>query len=70
MVRSSDITRINSEKNWAIGVTKSMSSAISANIATALKIKGINYSISSACATSAHCIGHAADLIKMDNKIL
>jgi 3-oxoacyl-[acyl-carrier-protein] synthase-1 len=33
-------------------------------LGTAFKIKGINYSISSACATSAHCIGHGADLIK------
>ena len=65
MVRSSDITRDKGPKRIGpYGVTKSMSSAISANIATALKIKGINYSISSACATSAHCIGHAADLIK------
>ena len=65
MVKSSDITRDKGPKRIGpYGVTKSMSSAISANIATALKIKGINYSISSACATSAHCIGHAADLIK------
>ena len=41
-----------------------MSSSISAILSTAFKLKGINYSISSACATSAHCIGHAAELIK------
>jgi 3-oxoacyl-[acyl-carrier-protein] synthase-1 len=45
-------------------VTRTMGSTTSANIATALKIKGVNYSISSACSTSAHCIGHAAELIQ------
>ena len=46
-------------------VTKSMNSAIAANLATAFKIKGVGYTISSACATSAHCIGHGAELIQM-----
>ena len=65
MVASGDIAREKGPKRIGpYGVTKSMSSSISAIIATALKLKGINYSISSACATSAHCIGHAADLIK------
>ena len=65
MVASGDIARKKGPKRIGpYGVTKSMSSSISAIIATALKLKGINYSISSACATSAHCIGHAADLIK------
>ena len=65
MVASGDIARQKGPKRIGpYGVTKSMSSSISAIIATALKLKGINYSISSACATSAHCIGHAADLIK------
>jgi len=45
-------------------VTRTMGSAISANLATAFSIKGINYSITSACATSSHCIGHAAELIQ------
>ena len=45
-------------------VTRTMGSTISANLATAFSIKGINYSITSACATSAHCIGHAAELIQ------
>jgi 3-oxoacyl-[acyl-carrier-protein] synthase-1 len=45
-------------------VTRTMGSAISANLATAFAIKGINYSITSACATSAHCIGHGAELIQ------
>ena len=40
-----------------------MSSTISANLATAFKIKGINYSITSACSTSLHCIGNAAEQI-------
>ena len=65
MVASGDIAREKGPKRIGpYGVTKSMSSSISAIIATALKLKGINYSISSACATSAHCIGHAADLIR------
>ncbi len=45
-------------------VPKAMSSGISATLATWFKIKGVNYSISSACATSAHCIGNAFESIK------
>lgn len=45
-------------------VPKAMSSTLSANLATAFQIKGVNYSISSACSTSAHCIGHGAELIQ------
>lgn len=46
-------------------VTKSMSSGVVACLATGAKIKGINYGISSACSTSAHCIGNAYELIQM-----
>jgi 3-oxoacyl-[acyl-carrier-protein] synthase-1 len=46
------------------GVTRTMSSTTSAILATAFGIKGVGYSISSACATSAHCIGHGAELIQ------
>ena len=46
-------------------VPKCMSSTISANLSTAFKIKGLNYSITSACSTSLHCIGNAADQIMM-----
>ncbi|MDB2386389.1 beta-ketoacyl-ACP synthase I [Shewanella sp.] len=46
-------------------VPRIMSSTSSACLATPFKIKGMNYSISSACATSAHCIGHAVELIQM-----
>lgn len=46
-------------------VPKCMSSTISANLATAFKIKGINYSITSACSTSLHCIGAAAEQIML-----
>jgi 3-oxoacyl-[acyl-carrier-protein] synthase-1 len=42
-----------------------MGSTVSACLATPFKIKGVNYSISSACATSAHCIGNAAELIQL-----
>ena len=45
-------------------VTRTMSSTNSACLATPFKIKGVNYSISSACSTSAHCIGHGAELIQ------
>ena len=46
-------------------VPKCMSSTISANLSTAFKIKGLNYSITSACSTSLHCIGNAADQIML-----
>ena len=46
-------------------VPKTMSSTVSACLATPFKILGVNYSISSACATSAHCIGNAAELIQL-----
>ncbi|PJF08333.1 beta-ketoacyl-ACP synthase I [Pseudorhodobacter sp. MZDSW-24AT] len=46
------------------GVTKGMSSTNSACLATPFKIKGVNYSITSACSTSAHCIGNGAELIQ------
>ncbi|MFT4179548.1 MAG: beta-ketoacyl-ACP synthase I [Thermomonas sp.] len=45
-------------------VPRTMCSTVSANLATAFKIRGISYSLSAACATSAHCIGAAADLIR------
>src|SRR3984885_9188285 len=45
-------------------VPKAMSSTCSAVLSTWYKIKGVNYSISSACSTSAHCIGNAAELIQ------
>lgn len=46
-------------------VTQTMGSTASACLATPFKIKGVNYSISSACATSAHCIGNAMELIQL-----
>ncbi|MCE8033948.1 MAG: beta-ketoacyl-ACP synthase I [Halomonas sp.] len=46
-------------------VTRTMGSTVSACLATPFKIKGVNYSISSACATSAHCIGNAMEQIQM-----
>jgi 3-oxoacyl-[acyl-carrier-protein] synthase-1 len=47
------------------GVTKTMGSTVAACLATPFRIKGINYAITSACATSAHCIGAAAEQIAM-----
>lgn len=49
----------------AMTVPKIMSSTVSATLATGFKIKGISYSVSSACATSIHCVGHAAELIAL-----
>ena len=46
-------------------VPRAMSSTVSANLATAHKIKGLSYSISSACSTSAHCIGNAVECIQL-----
>ena len=46
-------------------VPRTMSSTTSACLATPFKIRGVNYSMSSACATSAHCIGHALELIQL-----
>ncbi|EAR50294.1 3-oxoacyl-(acyl-carrier-protein) synthase [Oceanicola granulosus HTCC2516] len=51
-------------------VPKCMSSTISANLSTAFRIKGINYSITSACSTSLHCIGAAAEQIAMGKQDL
>ncbi|MDJ0939913.1 MAG: beta-ketoacyl-ACP synthase I [Woeseiaceae bacterium] len=49
-------------------VPRSMSSSVSACLATPFKIKGVNYSITSACATSAHCIGAAAEQIQLNKQ--
>lgn len=46
-------------------VTRTMASGVSACLATPFKIRGVNYSISSACATSSHCIGNAVELIQL-----
>lgn len=65
-VSSADTLRQKSVKR--IGpymVTKCMGSTVSACLATPFKIKGVNYSISSACATSAHCIGNALEMIQL-----
>ena len=51
-------------------VTRTMASTVQACVGTAYKIKGVSYSISSACATSAHCIGHGAELIQMGKQDL
>ncbi len=51
-------------------VPRGMSSTVSANLSTAFKIKGINYSITSACSTSLHCVGNAAEQIMMGRQDL
>jgi 3-oxoacyl-[acyl-carrier-protein] synthase-1 len=65
IVEAADITRSKGPKRVGpFGVPKSMSSTASATLATWFKIKGVNYSISSACATSNHCIGNAMEIIQ------
>jgi len=66
LVNAADILRAKGVKK--VGpymVTRSMSSTNTACLATPFKIKGVNYSITSACATSAHCIGNAMELIQL-----
>ena len=65
-VEAADILRSKGVKRVGpYRVTQTMGSTISACLATPFKIKGVNYSMSSACATSAHCIGHAMELIQL-----
>ena len=65
VVEAADTTRSKGPKRVGpFAVPKAMSSTASATLATWFKIKGVNYSISSACATSNHCIGNAAELIQ------
>lgn len=65
IVESADIARTKGPKRVGpFAVPKAMSSTASATLATWFKIKGVNYSIASACATSNHCIGNAAELIQ------
>ncbi|TKB45086.1 beta-ketoacyl-ACP synthase I [Thalassotalea mangrovi] len=66
VIKSTDTLREKGVKRVGpYAVPKTMSSTCSACLATPFKILGVNYSISSACATSAHCIGHAAELIQL-----
>ncbi|MBJ54343.1 MAG: beta-ketoacyl-[acyl-carrier-protein] synthase I [Gammaproteobacteria bacterium] len=65
-VEAADILRTKGlRKIGPYRVPRTMGSTVSACLATPFKIKGVNYSISSACATSAHCIGNAMELIQM-----
>jgi 3-oxoacyl-[acyl-carrier-protein] synthase-1 len=64
VVESADVARTKGPKRVGpFAVPKAMSSTASATLATWFKIKGVNYSISSACATSNHCIGNAYEMI-------
>lgn len=66
LVESADILRERGLKRVGpYRVTQTMGSTTSACLATPFKIKGVNYSISSACATSAHCVGNAMELIQL-----
>ena len=65
IVKAADTTRTKGPKKVGpFEVPKSMCSTNSATLATPFHIKGINYSISSACSTSAHCVGNGAELIQ------
>ncbi|MBP0440544.1 beta-ketoacyl-ACP synthase I [Tianweitania sediminis] len=66
IVEAADITEKNTspKRIGPFAVPKAMSSTASATLATWFKIHGVNYSISSACSTSAHCIGNAAEMIQ------
>ena len=67
IIEAADITREKGspKRIGPFAVPKAMSSTASATLATWFKIKGVNYSISSACATSNHCVGNAYELIQM-----
>jgi 3-oxoacyl-[acyl-carrier-protein] synthase-1 len=66
IVEAADTTRSKGPKRVGpFAVPKAMSSTSSATLATWFKIKGVNYSISSACATSNHCIGNASEIIQL-----
>jgi len=66
IVESADTARAKGPKRVGpFAVPKAMSSTASATLATWFKIKGVNYSISSACATSNHCIGNAMEIIQI-----
>ena len=66
IIEAADICRNNKspKRIGPFAVPKTMSSTCSAVLSTWYKIKGVNYSISSACATSAHCVGNAAEMIQ------
>src|SRR5688572_20328084 len=65
IVEAADVTREKGPKRVGpFAVPKAMSSTASATLATWFKIKGVNYSISSACATSNHCVGNAYEMIQ------
>ncbi len=66
IVNAADVTRANKspKKIGPFEVPKAMSSGPSAVLATSFQIKGVNYSITSACSTSAHCIGNATEMIQ------
>jgi len=66
IVEAADVARSKGPKRVGpFAVPKAMSSTASATLATWFQIKGVNYSISSACATSNHCIGNAAEVIQL-----